>query len=232
MVAAEEGKEALLVDCGRMVYTDALALQHRCADWRHRESSAEDIFLFVEHLPVFTLGRNCGLKGLLVDETVLREKGIALCRVDRGGDITWHGPGQLVIYPIISLRAAGLGVAEYVSLLEELMIRLAALFGVTAGRDQRNHGAWVGNNKIGSIGIHVGHGITSHGLAFNIDPDLSHFALINPCGLQQVGVTSLAGEGAAVSFAEVKTAAVGLIEELFSCRLVATEQQDVLFSAV
>ncbi len=214
--------KAILLDLGRMAYNPAHELQQKCVQWRLAERKRADLFLVVEHLPVFTLGKRGGRQSLMVSEQFLAEKGVDLVETERGGDITYHGPGQLVIYPIINLKERQLSVTAYVELLEEIMIEIAAAFGVTAGRDSRNRGVWVGDNKIGSIGIRVRHGVTFHGLALNINIDFEHFSWINPCGLQQVGVTSIANEtGKAVSFGEVKEYAVERIRRKFCCEFTA-----------
>jgi len=187
---------AAFCDLGLRDYPAVHALQVVLAAHRRLGTLATDVFLCVEHPPVFTLGRRGNREHLGVSETFLRERNIAVVPIERGGEITYHGPGQLVLYPIINLRQARLGVSDYVVLLEELMLRLAADCGVQASRDARNHGIWVDNNKLGSIGIAIRHGITFHGLALNVDLDLEPFSWINPCGLRDVGMTSLIQEGA------------------------------------
>ena len=184
------------VDLGLQPYAKVHALQVALAAARHRGELDHDLFLCVEHPAVFTLGRHASRGHLGVSESFLAERGIEVLPIERGGEITFHGPGQLVLYPILSLKQRHLRVGDYVCLLEELMLRLAADCGVVASRDPRNHGIWVGNNKLGSIGIAIRHGVAFHGLAINVAPDLSPFSWINPCGLTGVGMTSLLGEGA------------------------------------
>lgn len=184
------------VDLGLQPYTKVHALQVALAAARYRGELDQDLFLCVEHPAVFTLGRHASRGHLGVSEAFLAERGIEVVEIERGGEITFHGPGQLVLYPILSLKQRHLRVGDYVCLLEELMLRLAADCGVVASRDPRNHGIWVGNNKLGSIGIAIRHGVAFHGLAINVAPDLSPFSWINPCGLTGVGMTSLLGEGA------------------------------------
>jgi lipoyl(octanoyl) transferase len=195
---------AAFCDLGLQAYPVVHALQVVLAARRRLGTLATDLFLCVEHPPVFTLGRRGNKEHLGVSETFLRERTIAVVPIERGGEITYHGPGQLVLYPIINLRQARLGVSDYVYLLENLMLRLAADFGVQASRDARNHGIWVGNSKLGSIGIAIRHGITFHGLALNVDLDLEPFSWINPCGLRDVGMTSLHQEGGVCAMDEVK----------------------------
>lgn len=179
-----------------------------------------DVVLLLEHQPVFTLGRRALRDHLLVSDTFLATRGIPLVATERGGDITYHGPGQLVIYPIVNLRRQKLGAAAYVERLEELMLGLAAEYGVTASRCALNRGVWVGSQKLGSIGVAVSRGIAYHGLAFNVALDLTPFGWINPCGLTGVSMTSLVRQaGVEVSMAAVRQSARRQIETLFGCRL-------------
>lgn len=177
-----------------MPYEEAWDLQTRLVEARRSGVLSTDVVLFLEHPPVFTLGRRGGRENLLVSESFLERSGVPVVHVERGGNITYHGPGQLVGYPILDLRGAGLGVTEYVEGLEEVMIGVASEFGVRASRDSRNRGAWVGNRKLGSIGIAIRHGIAFHGFAFNVNLSMEPFGWINPCGLREVGMTSLEQE--------------------------------------
>jgi lipoyl(octanoyl) transferase len=187
-------RDAVLCRLGLMEYRPAYSLQTRLVDYKWRNAGAPPVFLLVEHPPVFTLGRRGGREHLVVSEDFLKEQGITVEAIERGGDITYHGPGQLVLYPILHLREAGLAVIDYVERLEELMIGVAHDFGVEAGRDSRNHGVWAGGRKMGSIGIAIRHGISFHGLALNVNLSLTPFGWINPCGLVGVRMTSLAEE--------------------------------------
>ena len=148
LAGAPETTETTAAVCalGLMAYRDAYALQVDLAARRHQGVIKNDLFLAVEHPPVFTLGRRGGREHLGVSEAFLASRNIALVPIERGGEITYHGPGQLVLYPIFSLRQARLSVREYVYRLEEVMRRIAADLGVVATRDARNHGVWVGNN--------------------------------------------------------------------------------------
>ncbi|MFW6054632.1 MAG: lipoyl(octanoyl) transferase LipB [Thermodesulfobacteriota bacterium] len=178
-------------DLGLIDYEKARKLQLQCVEAKYRDRDLPDLVMTLEHEPVFTLGRQGRRDSLLVSNDYLQENGVALCQAERGGDITYHGPGQLVVYPIFDLRRAGLRLTELVHGLEEVMLETAAGFGVRAERNSRNRGVWVGGDKLGSIGLAVRRGITYHGLAFNVCPDLTPFAWINPCGLQGVTMTSL-----------------------------------------
>lgn len=186
----------LFIDLSRTSYRDVYLLQQQLVQARYDGSLQEDCVLVTEHSPVYTLGRRGGQQFLHLSEQALADKGIELMHVERGGEITYHGPGQLVVYPIVSLRNRKIRVAEYVKMLEEVMIRLARIYDVYAMRNCRNRGVWVGDGaaKIGSIGIAIRHGISFHGLALNVDIDLEPFGWITPCGLEGVKVTSLAKE--------------------------------------
>ena len=169
-------------------------LQHRLVNARKDRIIHNNVLLFLEHPPVFTLGRRGGLDNLTVSEGFLEKAGISVIHVERGGDITYHGPGQLVVYPIVDLRQAGLKVLDYVTALEEVMIRTAANWNVVAERNPMNRGVWVKEKKLGSIGITVRKGVSFHGIAFNVNVSLEPFDWINPCGLRGIGMTSLERE--------------------------------------
>ncbi|MGD9948395.1 MAG: lipoyl(octanoyl) transferase LipB [Desulfobulbus sp.] len=214
------------IDLGLRPYAGVHALQVQLAATRHRGTVSRDLFLCVEHSPVFTLGRHASRGHLGVNESFLAERGIELVPIERGGEITYHGPGQLVLYPIMSLKKCHLRVGAYVCLLEDLMLRLAADFGVSANRDPRNHGVWVGNNKLGSIGIAIRHGVAFHGMALNVELDLTPFSWINPCGLTGVGMTSLVREGANdCTMADVKTRLRYHLQTLFGLDLQTMDEE-------
>lgn len=181
-------------DLGLMEYQQAWELQSRLADLRKSRAEARDVFLMTEHPRVFTLGRRGGRENLTVTEEFLASEGVPVIQAERGGNITYHGPGQLVLYPIIDLDAARLSVTDYVDSLEEVMIRLSADHGVTAVRDSKNHGVWVGSRKLGSVGIALRHGVSFHGLALNVNLSMAPFGWINPCGMAGVSMTSIEGE--------------------------------------
>ena len=192
MDAADKGLSTLFTE-GLTPYAEGLCLQRnlhadRCA------GKIGDTILFVEHAPVYTLGRSAVASHLLWTRETLRERGVEVVETDRGGDITFHGPGQVVAYPVVSLRERGLGVRDYIARLEDAVIETLAGFGLDAGRDARNRGVWIGNAKICAIGIRVSRGVTMHGLALNVNTDLSFFAGIVPCGLADADVTSMAEE--------------------------------------
>ncbi|HCY87713.1 MAG TPA: lipoyl(octanoyl) transferase [Desulfobacteraceae bacterium] len=181
-------------DLGLLEYTRALALQQEILASKLSDRQVPDRLLFVQHPAVYTLGRRGGRENLVVSEDFLAQKGIRIVQTDRGGNITYHGPGQAVLYPVIDLERNRLSVPEFVEGLEEVMKHTCAEFDVPADRDERNHGLWVGNKKIGSVGIALKKGISIHGLALNINPDLAPFTWINPCGLANQAMSSIALE--------------------------------------
>ena len=166
-------------------------------EWQREASAARaadrlgDLLLLLEHEHVYTLGRRGDPAHLLVDPAALARRGIACHRIDRGGDITYHGPGQLVGYPIVRLRAAGRGVRHYVGGLEAALIATAAQFGVRATTVPGRTGIWVGDAKLAAIGVAVGRGVAYHGFALNVATDLAYFEAIVPCGIPGAGATSL-----------------------------------------
>lgn len=184
-------RELAVSDLGQDAgYNEVLALQERLHSQRV-SGKIRDTLLLLEHRPVYTLGRSASQDHVLYSGTALRQAGIEQVMTTRGGDVTYHGPGQLVGYPIIHLGDAGLKVLEYISGLEETLIRVAATFGIQAGRDPRNRGVWVGNDKLAALGIRVSHQVTMHGFALNVNTRLSDYHGIVACGLCDAGVTSL-----------------------------------------
>jgi len=177
---------------GRVGYAEATALQERLARaLKDGEPGALEQLLLLEHPPVITLGRNAHDADVLLDSAALRAIGMEIHRTDRGGQVTYHGPGQLVGYPILSLQPDRRDVARYLRDLEEVLIRTLARFGIAAGRAPSLTGVWVGDEKIAAIGIHLSRWVTTHGFALNVETELSHFDLIVPCGLRSRGVTSM-----------------------------------------
>jgi len=153
-----------------------------------------DIVLLLEHPPVLTMGRSAKAQHVLAAPELLAARGIRVHEVGRGGDVTYHGPGQLVAYPIIDLKPDRKDVRKYVASLEETMIRTCADFGLAAGRVEGLNGAWIGERKVGAVGVRISRWVTMHGLALNVSSDLRHFEMIVPCGVQDKGVTSLSAE--------------------------------------
>lgn len=200
-----------------MPYDEALDLQKHLVDKR-RAQQIPDQLLLLQHPPVITLGVSTrgDRSHVLADDAALAAEGVTVIETGRGGDVTFHGPGQLVGYPILDLNPDRRDVHRYVRDLEEVMIQIAAAFGVTAGRIEGLTGAWVGDEKIAAIGVRIARWITSHGFAFNVATDLRQFRLIVPCGLMDKGVTSLERRlGRPVPMADVERAAVAAFAAVF-----------------
>lgn len=220
----------LFVQLDRIDYPEALTLQRTLVQMVQAGAVADGVVLFLEHPRVFTLGRRGGTDNLGVSQAFLDHEGVSVIHVERGGDITYHGPGQLVGYPVVRLPSAGLSVVGYVTGLETLMIRTAADFGVQAGRDDRNRGIWVGDSKLGSIGIHIRRGVSFHGFALNVNVNLTPFSWINPCGLCGVGVTSLqvlSGRPDPIPMEAVRRRAADHLAEIFNVTLVETTPEEL-----
>jgi lipoyl(octanoyl) transferase len=182
--------ELWVVHLGRLPYREGLALQERVRDARERDL-IPDTLLLLEHEPVFTLGRNARRENVLSTDDALRARGFEIFETGRGGDVTYHGPGQLVGYPILDLSPDRQDVHRYVRDLEEVMVRTCGDYGIAAERVPGLTGTWVGLDKIGAIGVRIARWVTSHGFALNVGTDLSAFGLIVPCGIRDRGVTSL-----------------------------------------
>ena len=180
-----------VLDLGTVAYDRAVEIQEELVEQR-LEGSAPDTLLLLEHLPVITMGRRASLEDVYLSEGALASQGIALHRSTRGGLVTYHGPGQLVGYPILKLRALGLTVPEYVHRLERALITALSDVRVRAYAHPDHVGVWTDRGKIAAIGIAQRHGVTLHGFGLNVQPNLAHFALINPCGIGNLGVTSVA----------------------------------------
>ncbi len=184
-------KRLLVIELGRTGYDYARKLQKRLVDLR-RLGRIPDLLLLTEHDPVITLGRGASERNLLVSRSVLEEKGVALCESERGGDITFHGPGQAVVYPLIDLNNRGRDLHAYLRDLENLAIAVLAEFGLKGSTKKGLTGAWVDNIKVAAIGVAVSRWISYHGLALNVSTDLGYFKLINPCGITAYPVGSIA----------------------------------------
>ena len=176
--------------CGLLSYADGLELQSKLVTAR-QAGEIPDTLLLLEHEPVFTLGRNARRENVLSTDDALRARGFEIFETGRGGDVTYHGPGQLVGYPILDLSPDRQDVHRYVRDLEEVMLRTCGDYGIAAERVAGLTGTWVGLDKIGAIGVRIARWVTSHGFALNVGPDLSAFGLIVPCGIRDRGVTSL-----------------------------------------
>ncbi len=211
-------RTAWLVECNRMAYRDAWALQRALVAARQAEQ-VPDVLLTVEHPPVITVGRAGRASNVLASPEMLGAHGIEVHQVERGGDVTYHGPGQLVGYPILNLRALDEDVVRYVRLLEASLIVSLEPWGIAAERLRGFPGVWVGGEKIAAIGIAVKRRVTMHGFALNVDPVLAHFELINPCGLGKP-VTSMARLlGHAVMLDEVRPVVARALSETLQVAL-------------
>ena len=227
----------LIIDLGLISYIDAYALQQRLVAAR-KANAVDDVLLFCEHPHVITLGRNASRTNLLASEHVLRQKNVELQTTNRGGDVTYHGPGQIVGYPILNLERIKRDVGWYVRTLEEAMIRASADFGVTAYRVPGKTGIWVdatpSEEKLAAIGVHISRWVTSHGFAYNVSTDLRYFDLIIPCGIADRKATSLEKLlQRAITLAEVKPRLTHHLAELLSRdpQLATREQLDSQLAA-
>ena len=208
---------------GRVPYADALALQRSLVEDR-RAGRIDDTLLLVEHPHVLTLGvrGDGGRSHILATDELLSSRGIEVHETGRGGDITYHGPGQIVGYPIIDLNPDRRDVHRYVRDLETVLIGAAGEYGVTAGRIEGLTGVWVGNEKLAAIGVRIARWITSHGFAFNVSTDLDHFSFIVPCGIADRGVTSLERlVGHPIDIAEVENRIIEHFANVFDFRVLA-----------
>ena len=203
-----------------VTYENGISLQSKLVEMRQREE-LDDQLLLLEHPPVITLGRGGDAGNLLATPEALAANGVRFFETTRGGDITYHGPGQLVGYPIIHLGEGRRDVRKYVTNVEEVLIRTVAAFGITAERVEGKRGIWVGNDKIAAIGVRIARWVTSHGFALNVNTNLEHFRLITPCGLHGTGVTSISRlAGRVVGMDEVRAVVAETFAEVFERELV------------
>jgi lipoate-protein ligase B len=209
----------LLLNLGLRPYGQVLDLQHRLVTAR-REGQIEDALILLEHLPVITLGRHGDERNIVASREFLAWLGIEVHRVERGGDVTYHGPGQLVGYPILDLRGYRQDVGWYMHSLEEVLIRALSDFGVESGRLERRIGVWVEDKNIAALGARIEEWITYHGFALNVSPALSHFDLIIPCGYRGMGVTSMEEVlGKAPEMREVRKSVAQWFGEVFGVEI-------------
>jgi lipoate-protein ligase B len=203
-----------------MAYPEALDLQHRLVDARFTGALGQDVLLLLEHTPVFTLGRRGNREHVLVHEAFLRSRGIEVVQAERGGDVTFHGPGQLVGYTILDLRAMRLGVVDLVESLEEVMIRTLGDWQIPAHRNPRNRGVWVEDNKVGSVGIAIRRQVSFHGFALNVNTRMEPFTWIHPCGLEGTRTISMKEVlRREISMERVRTRIGFHVQEIFRAKL-------------
>ena len=235
-----------ILQLGTLDYATGLRLQEKLVALR-KDGRIGDVVLLLEHMPVITLGRNAKAKNILASPELLAQRGVEVFECDRGGDVTFHGPGQLVAYPIFDLRGfpshnparKSLGVVEYVRWLEEVLIRTCADFGIPAKRITGLTGVWTSEDarpstssnesKIAAIGVHISRGVTSHGIALNVNTDLSFFNLIIPCGIESKPVTSMQKElNREISMQEVAQALSRNFGSVFGRQILWLDSLDAL----
>lgn len=208
-----------VLEPGELPYADAWALQKRLLGER-ADGKACDTLILTSHPHVYTLGTSSDANHLLARADELEAAGATVVETDRGGDVTYHGPGQVVGYPIIDLRERGGDVHRYLRDIEEVLIRTAAEFGIETWRDPAYTGVWAGQKKLAAIGVRVSRGVTMHGFALNAGTDLSRFERIIPCGISHKGVTSMEEIlGASIVIGAVHEAIVRHFCEIFSCEI-------------
>jgi len=212
----KEKKKNLLVlmDLGSRDYDSCLELQRKLVEQR-KNNEIRDTLILVEHDRVYTMGRNAREHNIVASQKDIRQRGIRVVKTDRGGDVTYHGPGQLVGYPIINIAGENKGVLWYVQGLEEAICRTLKTFGLEAGTDPKNRGVWLGNDKIAAIGVRVTRHVTMHGFALNVAVNLDDYRGIIPCGIVGKGVTSLDRVVPGVSMEEVKKRIVQRFVKVF-----------------
>lgn len=217
MVAPATTGSLALVDAGLQDYASTLALQQRLCRERQQDRIPDQLIL-VEHPPVITLGQSGGLEDLLATPAALQRDGVALFETNRGGRATFHGPGQMVAYPIVKLPGSDLH--AYLWKLEEAALRLLAQWGIPAQREERYPGVWANGEKIAAVGVAVAGDVSMHGLALNVNTDLAYFELITPCGIRGRGVTSMQRQlGRSLPMAAVKAAFLGHFCEVFNLQV-------------
>jgi lipoyl(octanoyl) transferase len=233
-----------VLDLGTIDYVTGLRLQEQLVALR-KEGRIGDVLLLLEHTPVITLGRNAHWQNILASPEVLAQRGVEVFECNRGGDVTFHGPGQVVAYPIFDLRGFPssspnrntMGVIEFVRSLEEVLIRTCAEFGIPSKRISGLTGVWTGEDahhstvesKIAALGVHISRGITSHGIALNVNTDLSYFNLIVPCGITSKPVTSIARElGHEVPLQDIAQVLTRSFGKIFNSQILWLESLDSL----
>ncbi len=219
-------KRALLCDLGHRSYTETYAIQLQVAD-RVKGGEQPDTLLFVEHDPVLTLGASFHEENLLFTAEQYGERGIEVSRTDRGGDVTYHGPNQLVIYPIFDVSRFGRDLHRWLRDLEESMIVVLAELGLDGYRFPPNTGTWVNDKKVAAIGVKISRWVSIHGIALNCDNDLDPFGMIVPCGIRGHGVTSLSDEaGRRITIEDAKPMVARAFEQVFDVILERVEVQN------
>ena len=208
-----------LYELGLCEYTQTLALQKKIQTER-KKNTCPNTLLLLEHEPVFTLGNRGGKEFFHKSEEELHAQAISVVPTQRGGYVTYHAPGQLVLYPIISLKEMKMGVATYVNCLEEVMIQICAAVCLSAHREKSRPGVWIDSRKVGSIGVSVSRGVTMHGLALNVNLDVTPFEWISPCGFSNVTMTSLEKESSeTISMPQIRELGKQAVMDVFGVSL-------------
>jgi lipoyl(octanoyl) transferase len=209
---------------GLTSYQDAWELQQHTAE-RVRDGG-EPVLILLQHPPTYTIGARGKSEHLLLTQEAYLQRGAEVHQTDRGGDVTFHGPGQVVGYPVMNVRAQSRGPVSYVRSLESMLIDVLARFGITGERSERNAGVWVGRAKIAAIGVRISRGITTHGFALNVNTDLSYFDDIVPCGLSDAGVTSIqAITGETFDIEDVETEVASAFARTFEFELIDEREE-------
>jgi lipoyl(octanoyl) transferase len=217
------------IDLGRMAYSEALSIQKETVE-KVKDGSIDNTLFFVEHPPVLTMGRRAERRNILASDEALEAEGVELFDVERGGDVTYHGPGQIVGYPILRLEEFGRDLHQYVSNIEDIFVQLLKTeYGIETKSDKGKYtGVYIDSRKITAIGIAVRKWISFHGFAFNVKTNLKHFDWIIPCGLADRSVTSLEKElGVEVDFSEIKNLTASYFSKVFNVELVTKKLDDI-----
>ncbi len=222
-------RRLLVVNLGFLAFNEALELQRAVSAARIRGDVPDDVLLLVEHPPVVTLGRSTKGDNLLISESLLAARGVERYEIERGGDATFHGPGQLVGYPIIDLKQHTQDLHWYLRQVEEALIVALGTVGLIAGRVAKYTGVWIDDRKIASIGVHARDWVTRHGFALNVNTDLSYFDLFTPCGIADVVMTSTKQElpASAPSFEEMQQRVAAAFGQIFALTPVETTRAEL-----
>ncbi|HWR38430.1 MAG TPA: lipoyl(octanoyl) transferase LipB [Patescibacteria group bacterium] len=224
MVAKTDTKICRLMLCGKLSYPAAWELQQKLAA-RHRQGQGQDTLILLEHPPVYTLGRAGSWDNVRVPDSILAAAGLEVLEVDRGGDITYHGPGQLVGYPVLNLKHYGRDLHQYSWMLEEVLIRTLGVYHIDAFREPGLPGVWTRAGKIAAIGIGVHNWVSMHGFALNVSPDMKYFSLIHPCGIIDRPVAAMQDFGTVANLAEVKDTLARQFAAVFGVKLLPAREE-------
>ncbi|AKL94003.1 octanoyltransferase LipB [Clostridium aceticum] len=217
------------MNLGKLKYEKALSIQNQLFEYAKDHKEAAGFFIILEHEPVFTIGREGGLENLLYTQEVMKARGIDIYETNRGGNITYHGPGQIVGYPILDLSKFNKDLRWYVDAIEEMIIKTLKKIDIVGGRKKKHRGVWVMDHKLCAVGIRVKNWITMHGFALNYNTDLDYFKLIHPCGITEFGVTSITSINKDIKKEMVIEALKTSFEEVMHCHLVGDKIKEVAY---